>query len=80
MQPWVVKCFFYVNMYPVLHQDEYKKELEVKAFKKNTGVGSFAQDNSWDLDSPYNDPKRFKNAVDHIFDKEFLDKLFGPNN
>ena len=27
LQPWVVKCFFYVNLYPVLHQDAFKEDL-----------------------------------------------------
>ena len=67
-------------MYPFIHQDEYKQELEEKAYLKKTGVKSYPQDDTWDADCPYNDPKRFKNAVDHIFDKEFLERLFGPNN
>ena len=45
-----------------------------------TGVKSKPKDDTWDVDCPYNDPTRFKNVVDHIFDQEFLENLFGANN
>ena len=38
------------------------------------------QDDSWDPDCPYNDPSKFKNAIDHIYDGQFLERLFGPIN
>lgn len=68
LQPWVVKCFYYVNLYPALLQDAFKEDLEPKAYLRKTGVRSKPKDDTWDIDCPYNDPKRFKNVVDHIFD------------
>ena len=80
LQPWVAKIFFYVNLYPQILQMEYSKDLEVKAYRKKTGVKSVKRDDTWDDECPYNDPTKFINVTDHIFDKEFLEGMFGPNN
>ena len=80
LQPWVAKCFFYVNLYPFILKDEYEKDLEAKAYYKKTGVKSLPQDDTWNPDCPYNDPTKFKNAIDHIYDGQFLERLFGPIN
>ena len=81
LYPWVVKCFYYINMNPFIYQQPYIAELEAKAYKRKTGVSSVPNDAaSWDPKLPYNDAVKFSNAVDHIFEKEFLDRLFGDNN
>ena len=81
LQPWVAKCFFYVNLYPVILQEEYAADLDKNAYKKKTGgVQSENRDDTWDPDCPYNDPTKFTNAIDHIFDERFLETMFGPNN
>ena len=67
-------------MYPFVLKNEYEKELAPRAYYKKTGVKSAPQDDTWNDDSPYNDPKKFKNAIDHIFDDQFCERLFGPNN
>ena len=49
-------------------------------YKKKTGVKSVNRDETWDPECPYNDPTKFTNAIDHIFDERFLESMFGPNN
>lgn len=80
LQPWVASCFFYSNLYPQILQKEFEADLDVKAYRKKTGVKSLKKDDTWDDDCPYNDRKKFINAIDHIFDKQFLEPMFGPNN
>ena len=81
LQPWVAKCFFYVNLYPVILQEEYAADLEEKAYYKKTGgVKSLNRDETWDPKCPYNDATKFENVIDHIFDQKLLEPIFGPNN
>ena len=55
--------------------------MEANAYKKKTGgVKSLDRDATWDVDCPYNDPTKFVNAIDHLFEREFLEAMFGPNN
>lgn len=54
--------------------------MDVKEYRKKTGVKSLKRDETWDDDCPYSDLTKFVNVIDHVFDSEFLEPMFGVVN
>ena len=76
LKEFLVKVFYYSDMYPRKFHYQFKNELKPISYRWRTGIRSIGVDKTFSMKSKYCDTEKFQFAMDHLFNEEFLEVMF----